>query len=259
MFFYQEIILIFVCLFLLTNLVSPLSSLPSVKEDISSAPDPPTVTSTSELGKIPVEAPCLESMETSIQQDRDVVLPKLEIISEVTEKGSGFQKKPEVEIAVEEISGEEDNPESVEMDISSSPLPPAGVTDEQDMNFAGRDKSVFDSSVDGMEKSLFLSPLNDSNSKPGGAKRKMSLLEYRSRARKPSEQMQRKPPSQDASLLGSIMTTPTPPPPSTCISVPPTNPPSHSFLSYSSSFLSGSSNRTVKPPLAGVGELTSNT
>ena len=142
MFFYQEIILIFVCLFLLTNLVSPLSSLPSVKEDISSAPDPPTVTSTSELGKIPVEAPCLESMETSIQQDRDVVLPKLEIISEVTEKGSGFQKKPEVEIAVEEISGEEDNPESVEMDISSSPLPPAGVTDEQDMNFAGRDKSV---------------------------------------------------------------------------------------------------------------------
>ena len=169
------------------------------------------------------------------------VAPKIETTIEENVESKITQIK--IESAIEEISGEEDNQQTVEMDISSSPIDPTTITD------LSKDEGNIELSSDAGDKSLLLSPCNDGNSKPGGAKRKMSLLEYRSRARKP-EQIQRKPPSQEAAPqphISSIITSPTPPP-SAVLNTPPTNnPPSHSFLSYSSSFLSGSTNRITKP------------
>ena len=193
---------------------------------------------------------------------------------------------------IEEVSEEEDNQDTVEMDISSSPPPPPpllphsnfitsldSTTDDnkpshltssypliQDTTYKG-DKEIDDVSpikekvpedsldlmkgevMSGNDKSTILSSYNEGVILPGSkpaAKRKMSLFEYRNRARKPSEQQQqpRKTHLQESSSsFTSISSTP----PSITItstsSIPPVTSPSVSFLSFSSSFLSSSSNR----------------
>ncbi len=141
---------------------------------------------------------------------------------------------------IEEISGDEDDQQMIEMDLSSPHPTDQSIINTSDINIGQSNSDLGD----------LLSPYTDANGKPG-AKRKMSLLEYRSRVRKPSEQIQRKAPSQEIPQshvhISPTLTSLTPP---TSINTPPTNhPTSHSFLSYSSSFLSGSSssNRILKP------------
>ena len=189
---------------------------------------------------------------------------------------------------IEEVSEEEDNQDTVEMDISSSPtpaplLPNSNVITSldstkddnkstssypliQDTTYKG-DKEIDDVSpikekvsedsldlmkgevMSGNDKSTILSSYNEGVILPGSkpaAKRKMSLFEYRNRARKPSEQHQqpRKTHFQESSSsFTSISSTPPSITITSTTSIPPVTSPSVSFLSFSSSFLSSSSNR----------------
>ena len=103
--------------------------------------------------------------------------------------------------------------------------------------------------MSGNDKSTILSSYNEGVILPGSkpaAKRKMSLFEYRNRARKPSEQQQqpRKTHFQESSSsFTSISSTPPSITITSTTSIPPVTSPSVSFLSFSSSFLSSSSNR----------------
>lgn len=154
----------------------------------------------------------------------------------------------------EKVTTLEDNQEAVEMDISSSPPlscdQPELTTREDDVTTKPSTSSEM--YIDGNERTDLLMSSGGLDPKPG-PKKKMSLREYRSRSRKPSEQMQCKPLSLDTGQLSSVMATPTP---QSSSSPPPITRSSHSFLSYSSSFLSTSSASRITKPLGETGTCT---
>ena len=165
-----------------------------------------------------------------------VVEPELESLNDSKEGGNKEEQNEDVrEIPV-------DRKDEVEMDISSPPPPKTTVAMTTDITsplpMVYSADSLLSVSDDASSDKLSCDP---SDCRPAG-KRKMSLLEYRSRAKRPGISDGKKASLPPILTERSSVSSPSSSSTSSLLS------PSVSFLSFSSSFLSGSSRRAAQPP-----------
>lgn len=145
--------------------------------------------------------------------------------------------------------GEElSNNDSIEMELSSTPPPPA-IPDGADAHQPYKPhppieldpimSPVVSSGECFIESNKPAAPMTESDDKPHlGAKRKMSLLEYRNRSKKPVDPVRKATVSQESSsLVPTQCTSPSVMLPPSAVTLPLVSP-NKSFLSFSSSFLS---------------------